>query len=65
MNFLSNLANGYDVNCSPAVLLFYLIAQNYLNILYNKYQINWNAAYSFNYCKKAVWRPFETVVNDY
>jgi hypothetical protein len=62
MNFLNNLSNGYDLNCSPAILLFYLIAQKDLSTLFDKYHITLNRPSSFKGRKNAVWAAFQDAV---
>jgi hypothetical protein len=59
LNFLFNLSEGYNVNCSPATLLFYLIAQQDLINLCDKYNISMNRTCSFRDRRNAVWTVFD------
>ena len=62
INFCNYLSNGYDVVCTPAIVLFHVIAQKDLNILCDKYQITLNSSRSFNSRIKAVWTAFHDAV---
>ena len=62
INFLNNLSNCYELVCSPAIVIFHLIAQKDLNIRCDKYQITLNSSRSFNSRIKAVWTAFHDAV---
>ena len=62
INFLNNLSNGYSFVCSPAIVLFHLVAKEDLSFLCDKYQITLNGLRSFVSRKKAVWTAFHDAV---